>query len=80
VKSLMRGLLAASLAICLPGLSGCGTDNESDALNSQQKLGAAPPPAAGKVDIEAKSPPSSAAGRTPPGISPELRKSAPAKK
>jgi hypothetical protein len=73
VKALMRGFGVASLAICFAVLSGCGTDNESEALKAQDKLGAAPTPAAKSSGGEARPSPSSAADRRPPEVSPELK-------
>jgi hypothetical protein len=43
VKALMRGFGLALLSMFILGLSGCGTDNESDATKIQNSAG--PPPA-----------------------------------
>jgi hypothetical protein len=72
VKAVIRGLGLASLAICFAGLSGCGTDNESEAVKAQEKLGAPPAPAV--QGGEAKPVPATAAERRPPSVSPELLK------
>jgi hypothetical protein len=43
VKALMRGIGPALLCVIILGLTGCGTDNETDATNLQKATG--PPPA-----------------------------------
>jgi hypothetical protein len=43
----MRGLGLMFLGAILLGLTGCSTDNESDAVNLQKSTGPAPPPAEG---------------------------------
>jgi hypothetical protein len=48
VKALMRGFGLLLLGVMFLGLSGCGTDNESDAAKLQNATGA-PPPAEGST-------------------------------
>jgi hypothetical protein len=72
VKAVMRGIGLAALGMCLAGLAGCGAGNESDAMKTQQNLGA--PPAPVVKGGEATPPPRTYAERQPPGVNPELKK------
>jgi hypothetical protein len=49
VKTLIRGIGLAMLGVCLMGLTGCGTDNESDADKLQAKSGPVPKAAEGST-------------------------------
>jgi len=49
VKALMRGFGLLLLGVMFLGLSGCGTDNESDAMKLQKAAGTPPPAAEGST-------------------------------
>jgi hypothetical protein len=49
VKALMRGFGLLLLGVMFLGLSGCGADNESDAVKLQKAAGAPPPAADGST-------------------------------
>jgi hypothetical protein len=73
VKALLRGFGLASSLVLFLGLSGCGTDNESEAEKAQKSLG--PIPTTTAKPGQATPPPASYSERKPPdAMNPEYKK------